>query len=581
MAAIRPNSFDVSTDIAWLSIPGQIALSSYKITPPIETLISNTYAGTFGVHAADFDGDGDTDVVGASQFSGYVSIWWNEGGYPISWSEQKLDSLLEGAQDVCPADIDGDGDIDIVGNAVDPQNKIVWWRNDGGDPVVWTRFAVQLVWPSSYEIHVADVDLDGLPDILSTSWSRGEVAWWRNNGGDPVTWTKQTVDAFFGGAHSVMTGDFDGDGDVDLAGAAGVDNEIAWWRNDGGSPFVWTRLVIRTGFTGARSISVGDIDGDGDEDIAGTCWTSHVSWWRNDGGDPVVWTEQTVDSLWSGGHHIDIADLNGDGHLDILSVAYSLDDIKWWGNDGGDPITWTMYNVDRNFNGAIKACATDLDGDGAFEILGSSYTLGEFAWYEIVEFDTVGMLTSTILDAAVAPSFSGIDWTSVDPAGTSLSIRVRSSNDPGDLGSWSAAMTGPGDFATPLQRYVQYQVLMETTDLQKSSILKDVAFLSDCTGVGSVDSAPRIHTLQNRPNPFNPETTISFRLEGRGHARLAVYDTAGREVVRLVDERLPAGDHSVIWRGAGRNGSPLSSGIYLVRLETEERTETRKAVLVR
>ncbi|RKX26502.1 MAG: hypothetical protein DRP45_03385 [Candidatus Zixiibacteriota bacterium] len=86
---------------------------------------------------------------------------------------------------------------------------------------------------------------------------------------------------------------------------------------------------------------------------------------------------------------------------------------------------------------------------------------------------------------------------------------------------------------------------------------------------------------QNYPNPFNPETEISFSLPVSGHARLDVYNIAGRKVATLVDEQLEAGHHSVTWDGRNHSGLAVSSGIYLYRLQAGEFGETRKMMLLK
>ncbi len=78
------------------------------------------------------------------------------------------------------------------------------------------------------------------------------------------------------------------------------------------------------------------------------------------------------------------------------------------------------------------------------------------------------------------------------------------------------------------------------------------------------------------PNPFAGSTTLRFRLASGGRVRLAVYDLAGREVAKLLDEARPAGEHAVPFRD-GR----LPSGVYLVRLESGGRALTTKCVRLR
>jgi hypothetical protein len=71
---------------------------------------------------------------------------------------------------------------------------------------------------------------------------------------------------------------------------------------------------------------------------------------------------------------------------------------------------------------------------------------------------------------------------------------------------------------------------------------------------------------QNSPNPFNPSTTISWFLPGAMHVRLEIFDVSGRSIHLLRDEEMEPGQHSIVWKGTGENGSDVSSGIYFLRL---------------
>lgn len=72
---------------------------------------------------------------------------------------------------------------------------------------------------------------------------------------------------------------------------------------------------------------------------------------------------------------------------------------------------------------------------------------------------------------------------------------------------------------------------------------------------------------QNYPNPFNPTTQIRYGLPSESIVRLSVYNLVGQEVARLVDGREPAGYHTVVWNGTSSSGSPVSSGMYMYRLD--------------
>jgi hypothetical protein len=83
------------------------------------------------------------------------------------------------------------------------------------------------------------------------------------------------------------------------------------------------------------------------------------------------------------------------------------------------------------------------------------------------------------------------------------------------------------------------------------------------------------------PNPFNPQTTITFSLHREQHAEVAVYDLTGRLLGVIVDRRYDAGSHSVVWDGKDTAGRAVPSGTYVIRLETESAVEARKVMLLR
>ncbi len=87
--------------------------------------------------------------------------------------------------------------------------------------------------------------------------------------------------------------------------------------------------------------------------------------------------------------------------------------------------------------------------------------------------------------------------------------------------------------------------------------------------------------MPNYPNPFNPRTTIDFRLPVNGTVELAIYGLDGRHVRTLVKRWLPAGRHTVQWDGRDDRGLPVSSGIYFYRLKSGKYSQTRRMVLIR
>jgi len=92
---------------------------------------------------------------------------------------------------------------------------------------------------------------------------------------------------------------------------------------------------------------------------------------------------------------------------------------------------------------------------------------------------------------------------------------------------------------------------------------------------------PALHLAQNRPNPFGPETTMSYTLAEPGRVTLAVYDLGGRLVATLVDGMKPAGTFETTWNRTDRRGRDVAAGVYFVRLSCENSIDARKLVVVK
>lgn len=92
----------------------------------------------------------------------------------------------------------------------------------------------------------------------------------------------------------------------------------------------------------------------------------------------------------------------------------------------------------------------------------------------------------------------------------------------------------------------------------------------------SVEETTDFLLRQNYPNPFRGQTTIAFDLPEESHVRIVIHNVLGQEVAVLFDEVRPAGSHEIVW-----NAEDLPTGVYIIRLVTEDSVSTRKALLLR
>ncbi|MDM7925979.1 MAG: FlgD immunoglobulin-like domain containing protein [bacterium] len=108
------------------------------------------------------------------------------------------------------------------------------------------------------------------------------------------------------------------------------------------------------------------------------------------------------------------------------------------------------------------------------------------------------------------------------------------------------------------------------------------------TVVSAVGNHPSIQPEKaflhaNYPNPFNPETTIRFDLAGSlsRKAEVSVYDVLGRRIRVLFEGDCAPGSHTLRWDGTDDQGRSAGSGMYLVRLETQDFSQSRRMVLLK
>lgn len=134
----------------------------------------------------------------------------------------------------------------------------------------------------------------------------------------------------------------------------------------------------------------------------------------------------------------------------------------------------------------------------------------------------------------------------------------------GRYGSWGALESQFFQSPPYQESAPKYQALLDNTCMDREAVPEDTKGLSDF----SLD--------QNHPNPFNPNTTIRFKLQKPGHVELTVYDMLGREIAVLINERLNPGSHSLSFQNPN-----LPSGLYVYQLKTGNHIAMRKMILMK
>jgi len=140
-------------------------------------------------------------------------------------------------------------------------------------------------------------------------------------------------------------------------------------------------------------------------------------------------------------------------------------------------------------------------------------------------------------------------------------------------------------FATPspLDPEKCMLVAFVQSDLNQSILQAARVRIPDLTPTSSDDNVetPRIFALsQNYPNPFNATTKIVFNTTG-GAVKLDIFDLTGAKIKTLVDGKIEAGNHDIVWDGKNSDGNEVASGIYFYRLTGSDGQQVRRMTLLK
>ncbi len=566
------DEFYLDTDVRW-SIPGDIVL--HFVTE--HHTVAGAFDGAYSVYSEDIDGDGDMDILGAACWDNDITWWENEDGSGTSWIEHTIDGNFVYATSVYSADIDSDGDMDILGAAYNASH-IIWWENEDGSGTSWIEHTVDGYYLWAFCVYSEDIDGDGDMDILSSGDEIADITWWENIDGLGINWAEHPVAMDFDLAHSVYSEDIDGDGDMDILGAANLVNYIAWWENIDGSGINWTEHVIG-GADGAYSVYSADIDSDGDMDVLGAArYADDIIWWENTDGSGSSWTEHTVDGEFNGALCVYSEDIDGDGDMDILGAAFGDYDITWWENIGGSGTSWVEHTVDGEFINAHFVYSEDIDGDGNMDILGAAYSQDNITWWDLNQYSPGGSLESSVLYLQNDPGWGNIDWTSIEPTGTAVAFQVRASDTFTDMGTWSDTLLSPCSLEWILNdydSYFQYRAILATSNPDTTPTLNDVTISWNPLGIGETAEPipPGTELLPISPNPSSGSPIIRFALTETANVDIYIFDFSGRLVSEIHEDEYSIGFHEVLL-------VDLYAGIYFCRMTSGDFTATQRFVVI-
>lgn len=343
--------------------------------------VDQLQARTMDLQFADFDGDGDLDVLLAIEMMPNLLLV-NDGSGRFTVANQ-LPVNAHDSEDIGLADFDGDGDLDaVVVSEDDFKNEL--YLNDGNGVFADASNRLPLEGITN-GVAVLDLDNDGDSDIVLGNYGQN-YALLNDGSGNFSDGTASVLPAREDMTQDLEAGDIDGDGDLDLI----VGNEDAnrVLINDGNGSFLdetEQRLPLRATLEETREVALGDIDGDGDLDLffANSRFTDREN---GDSSNRLLVNDGTGVFVDKSADHLpvdtdmnaegDFIDVDGDGDLDIVTGAFDegaeagnapFRVYRNHGNGSFEDATLTVFPESAVGNG-FDVEAADVNGDGHLDL---------------------------------------------------------------------------------------------------------------------------------------------------------------------------------------------------------------------
>lgn len=301
---------------------------------------------------------------------------------------QSLDRIFS----VEAADIDDDGDMDLISTSFFT-DTIAWYENVGGGINGWVRHIVATdpdgngmmtgFSDGPVDAYPGDFDGDGDIDIAVASVFDDQIAWYESDGAAIPTWTPHVV-GLVEEPSSVFAADVDLDDDIDILSTGFLNGQVTVHRNNGGASPTFSNQIESLNAFGATDVYVVDMDNDGDPDIVSSSANDgKIAWYENLGGQPAIFVERSPAAVsLDGANSVRAADMDGDSDIDFVTAAFDDDTVYWLENIGGSPMSFMDHIVDSKIRGATSAAIADIDKDNDFDIIATGESNDQVIWYE-------------------------------------------------------------------------------------------------------------------------------------------------------------------------------------------------------
>lgn len=293
------------------------------------------------------------------------------------------------SQTAVAADFTGDGKVDVVASDITGKSeKLMLFAAPSWTPTMLFE-GIRTIYAVAF-----DVNKDGRMDVIAARYHPGLV-FWLEQPKSALTdkWQYHVIDdAADGGAdgvHGLLLGDIDRDGNLDLAGSSGqpsgpMKDSLVWYTVPKGAAANqrWPRYAFAAGDAPGLShyVAFGDVNGDGRPDIASAAKDSPggnwFAWWEQ-GKDPrKPWTRHYIAEQQTGATNIQILDVNGDGRPDFIGSRGHGAGLAWF-----EAPDWNAHEIDTALKGPHALVIGDVDSDGKPDIITVAKDSRKAVWF--------------------------------------------------------------------------------------------------------------------------------------------------------------------------------------------------------
>ena len=330
----------------------------------------------FGLDAGDVDRDGQLDVISGRY------IYHNPGGdMTQAWKRTVLDDNVDG---IFYTDVDNDAEADIIAMALP---NIYWYEalNEGG--TVYRRTLISSVPATSHVnsqgFEKADVISGGKTELLIAGNGNVYAIGIPDTPKAGALWPTYLI-AGNTSDEGIGFGDLDGDGDVDLACGRRPEGEgeptiLVWFENPGHTNSFWPSYTVGHTIHPIDRIEIADLNGDGQAEIVmaeerypGLEPDGSLFWFSATADLKQEWQKHLIVTQYSS-NNLDLADIDRDGDIDLLTCEHKGQalELQLWENDG--QANFSKHIIDTGKENHLGAQWVDLDGDGDLDIIGAAW----------------------------------------------------------------------------------------------------------------------------------------------------------------------------------------------------------------